>query len=258
MENFIISGKAMQLINLPYPELNLFSKETLKILDLASSSLLDYSNKNLKHNEMRSKIHELNSKGELSALDHRLSKYVSDEMSKNDNCDSNSEFNALVNYSSIFLKSLNSNAEFAELVCGIGSSIKGRSLRIRDKDIRSVPDKNGDYTVFSAVDNVAENLENIRIFIKQNLRDAPLLTAIIANVMFTHCHPLADGNGRTARVLFNLILNRSHENFFPLTEICHLARSGYILSVREAFFYSEWDAIINFFCLSLILLNSDL
>jgi Fic family protein len=63
-----------------------------------------------------------------------------------------------------------------------------------------------------------------------------------------HIHPLYDGNGRVARVLFNLILGRGKSNYIPMTELCHVARSGYVLSLREAFLFSEWEPIIVFYC----------
>lgn len=63
------------------------------------------------------------------------------------------------------------------------------------------------------------------------------LAAMAVLVGFKHCRQFADGNGRTVRVLFNIILQLPHRpDLFYITigQAARQSQGGYILSVREA------------------------
>jgi hypothetical protein len=75
------------------------------------------------------------------------------------------------------------------------------------------------------------------------------LAAMAGLVGFTHCHPFEDGNGRTARVLFNTILHLPHrpdQFYVPVGHAARQSQGGYILSVREAELTRNWGPMLRF------------
>jgi len=59
----------------------------------------------------------------------------------------------------------------------------------------------------------------------------PLLRAVIAHHGFLAVHPFVDGNGRTARLLLNLMLMRAH---YPPALLLHDWRIGYLQALAHA------------------------
>jgi len=71
----------------------------------------------------------------------------------------------------------------------------------------------------------------------------PVLMAIKAHFELVHIHPFIDGNGRTARLLMNLILMQSG---FPATVISKRDRNKYINALEIAHTEGNLDSFINF------------
>ncbi len=59
----------------------------------------------------------------------------------------------------------------------------------------------------------------------------PILFAATAHLELVNIHPFIDGNGRTARLLMNLIL---FKNGYPVTIIPPILRNDYILNIKTA------------------------
>lgn len=258
MDNFRVEGNAMVLHPINYPKINELTKLIKHDINNSDNALGEEVFRVATHVQLQIAVEEIKNDGLLSTLEHRLSRHVRDQSHLNDNSDSTSEIKSMERYGKAFDNALSSNFEFEKFICHAGSLIKSREVKIRERNIRTVPDDSGNYTVFIEVNYLGKALEDLRFFIKENKNTHPLFTAIVANVMFTHCHPLPDANGRLSRVLFNLILGRDHKNFIPLTEFCHHTRSDYIISLRESFFFSEWDAIFKYFCTVINLLSQQL
>ena len=62
--------------------------------------------------------------------------------------------------------------------------------------------------------------------------------AIEAHYKFVSIHPFTDGNGRTARLLMNLILNKAG---YPALIIPKELRSGYVISLEKSQTTEETD-----------------
>lgn len=58
----------------------------------------------------------------------------------------------------------------------------------------------------------------------------PVHFAAIAHIRFVNIHPFIDGNGRTARLLMNLVLL---QNGYPITIIPPIMRSAYISALQQ-------------------------
>ncbi len=78
-------------------------------------------------------------------------------------------------------------------------------------------------------------LELMRDFVDDLIRlndeTHPVIFAALAHKKFVEIHPFIDGNGRTARLLMNLILLK---NGFPITIIPPVRRLDYINALNEA------------------------
>lgn len=59
----------------------------------------------------------------------------------------------------------------------------------------------------------------------------PVLLAALIHLKFVMIHPFIDGNGRTARLLMNLVLL---QNGYPITIIPPIMRSSYISAIQQA------------------------
>lgn len=258
MANYTVDGNALVINNLPLPNFNTLSSETLSLLIKTNDMLYCPRFSEKTHSEHTALILKSVHNNQIKALEHRLSKHVDNLMFKNDNSSSNNEVNNIGKCLNIFEQHLNARNSFPELIKKLGSMIKGETIELRQGRIRSVPDSDNSYTEFLNVDLIVKSLEELRIFILKTRNQSELFTAIIASVYIVYIHPLTDGNGRLSRLFFNIITSRSHLNYLPFTEICHFARSGYVISMREAMLFSEWDSIIHFFCKSIILMNEKL
>ena len=62
-------------------------------------------------------------------------------------------------------------------------------------------------------------------------QECPLLAAAVAHAWFTRVHPFHDGNGRTARLIANLVLIR---NLWPPLTVVKQHRDEYIDALRES------------------------
>jgi Fic family protein len=79
-------------------------------------------------------------------------------------------------------------------------------------------------------DLIAESMKTLMTWLDQS-KLHPLINAAEAHYRFVKIHPFYDGNGRTARLLFNWVLLRQG---YPLTVIPATARSRYITGIDQA------------------------
>jgi len=88
-------------------------------------------------------------------------------------------------------------------------------------------------------DLIAESMQELIAWLDQSPLH-PLINAAEAHYRFVKIHPYYDGNGRTARLLFNWVLLLQG---YPLTVIPAAARSRYIQSIDQA----DQDQPIDYF-----------
>lgn len=91
-------------------------------------------------------------------------------------------------------------------------------------------------------------LGSLQAFIATNLRTYPTLCAAAALVGVVHAHPFPDGNGRSARTLFNIIMSIGcgSDHFLPIPLLAEHSRGGFILKQRRALYGGEWAPIMEF------------
>ncbi|MDO8575610.1 MAG: Fic family protein [bacterium] len=97
--------------------------------------------------------------------------------------------------------------------------------------IRSVPVRiSGSTSVMPNADSVSKLMEEFMMWLRET-NDHPVLTAIEAHYRLVSIHPFVDGNGRTARLLLNLILL---QNNYPPVIIHPEDRRIYVTSLEKA------------------------
>ncbi|CAI0852536.1 Fic family protein [Serratia quinivorans] len=247
MENYLLQGNVVKLMPLELPKHEEIAGDTRAILNRSMSILKGYISSECNYDYFIGNIAMSVENKSISILQHRLSPYVDNVMFANENKSSDKDF-MVFNALSLRLSSvLNSDKSFSSFILSVGKEFNAKN-EIREINVRTVPEADGGYTEFLDFQHLPDELGKLRLFILNNHKKNSLLCAIVASAFLMHIHPLYDGNGRVARVLFNLILGRGKGNYIPLTELCHVGRSGYVLSLREAFLFSEWEPIIVFYC----------
>lgn len=82
-----------------------------------------------------------------------------------------------------------------------------------------------------------------------------LAFACWAYVLLLNAHPFSDGNGRVARVVFNLELARMGmppRSYLPIFLAMRRSAGGYEIKLREAEIHGRWGGIARFMCDSIL------
>ncbi|CAI0932530.1 Fic family protein [Serratia grimesii] len=245
MENYVLNGNVIKLQPIAYPDVNHLHKDSLVLLDRTQRLL---QRTNIGYEKLVSNANEVINTDKIKLLQHRLSNHVDPKIFPSENATSFKEFSFYQNTGPTFIDKLFSDDSFIEFISEAGRKIKDESNIIRPGNIRTVPDEDGGYTEFIDISMLRTTLLSLREYALKNNGEHSLFVSIAFSVMFVHAHPLLDGNGRTSRLFFNMMLRNTLSDYIPLTELCYAARSGYVLSIREAFLFSEWDNIIRFYC----------
>jgi hypothetical protein len=108
-------------------------------------------------------------------------------------------------------------------------------------------DRAGNRIYFPPVSAVPGQLEHLRSFVAGGGASPPLFTAVAAALLL-NCHPFTDGNGRTARLLFNHLLRRGGmpaNVYLPLHEIGRRSHGGYEIALRIAELRGDWEPFLR-------------
>ncbi|MFN7127787.1 MAG: Fic family protein [Brevundimonas sp.] len=97
-------------------------------------------------------------------------------------------------------------AAFAETLRSIASEVTGKDQAFRDGPVFTSPDAEGVRVVFPRPGTFPTRLTALHRHLAEDSAP-PVFRGMIALVALTNCHPFWDGNGRTARIVANLILN---------------------------------------------------
>jgi hypothetical protein len=194
----------------------------------------------------------LTSEGEgFQTLRHPLSDFFLPTVSAFTQCTrSMMEWSALkANFEALSTVLSHGQAEpFMRAICAVASATKG-AKSLRSQGVRTSADSRGQVVRFPPSDILEMRLAYIVAMLWRARGESPAFSAIVALVSLTHCHPFADGNGRSARVLFNALLQRrlARPRFYlPLYELAQLSAGGYLVRVRQAELRREWTPLFAF------------
>jgi hypothetical protein len=137
---------------------------------------------------------------------------------------------------------------FQGLVCRIGRSVAGKDVDFRTGPVYLVADANGAKVRFTHAGKVLPRIVELHGYLRLHVKKHPLLCALVALVAITNCHPFADGNGRTGRILFNgiLTLSRSIDAYFPLYEMFWCSGCGWEVRLRYTAFTRDWMPLCHY------------
>ncbi|EOY5051872.1 TPA: Fic family protein [Serratia marcescens] len=245
MGNYVLNGNVIKLQPFAYPDVSHLRKDSLVLLGKTQQLI---KRTNIGYEQMVNNAIEAIKTDRVKLLQHRLSNHVDPKIFPSENATSRKEFSFYQHAEPVFIDKLLSDESFIGFISDAGRKIKDESNIIRQGNIRTVPDEEGGYTEFIDMSMLSVSLYSLRAYALKNDDTHCLFVSIVFSVMFVHAHPLLDGNGRASRLFFNMMLNNISSDYIPLTELCYAARSGYVLSLREAFLFSEWDNIIRFYC----------
>lgn len=149
---------------------------------------------------------------------------------------------------------------FIHFIESISSDIRKEPSPIRRTyNVITRPTHEGDYWRFIPYSMVRNELARLHAFLADAWCRETCYVASIFIGAFLAIHPFRDGNGRTSRILFNLILNRSStidsQFYIPIKELMQFSHSGFELSMREANITGRWSPLIAFVCRTVILVS---
>jgi hypothetical protein len=120
------------------------------------------------------------------------------------------------------------------------------SLRRRPVALR--PDSLGNRVVFPDARICRSLLVSLHRFLTRHMSDHPGVCATVAFAAIVHAHPFDDGNGRSARTIYNLILaeGTGTRHFVPIHALT--ARRPVVgLKLKRAILGGEWQSLQAFF-----------
>jgi Fic/DOC family len=119
---------------------------------------------------------------------------------------------------------------------------------IRSVEVRTAPDSRGQFSEYPCYLNIRSNLQSIDRFVSKYAESNSVAAAIVCYIGILHCHPLQDGNGRLARVLFRTILGRKYGRgaMLCIKQNSKYLRTIELLKTRRVMFGNEWIAFTQF------------
>jgi Fic/DOC family protein len=118
----------------------------------------------------------------------------------------------------------------------------------RDRPVATRPDGAGKRALYPHHRHVPRLIDEVHDFVRTNLVENPALCAAFGYVGITQAHPFSDGNGRTARALYNLVLAAGGaRHFLPISAFPAPARIGLVIKVRRTAYEGDWAPLIAWF-----------
>jgi hypothetical protein len=141
-----------------------------------------------------------------------------------------------------------SEGDFVDLLVEIHRRLGTGANALRTHSVATACDGAGNRVVFPHFDQCLPLLRDLHGFVRANAGRYPTLCAMAAYVGINHAHPFTDGNGRTARAAYNLIVAASSgsRHFLPIHGFNALARGGLIIKVRRAMYGGDWAPLLAF------------
>lgn len=138
--------------------------------------------------------------------------------------------------------------EFSDRLLALNRSLAGGDGGWRTGHVKLSDDLAGNQIYFPPVSMVPHQMERLRLFLADRRGDPPLFNAAVACALLLNCHPFTDGNGRTARVLFNHLLHRGGmptHVYVPLYELARRSHGGYEIALRIAELRGDWAPFLR-------------
>jgi len=138
---------------------------------------------------------------------------------------------------------------FLDLVLEVHRRLGAGGTQFRSGPVWTRRDSTGNALLYPQARDCPHLLERLHAFIVENRSANPVLCAVAAYVALIQIHPFSDGNGRTARTLFNLLISSELglRHFVPLQTLIAPWRGGYIIKLRRAMYGGDLLPITEYF-----------
>jgi hypothetical protein len=139
--------------------------------------------------------------------------------------------------------------EFADSLLRVHARLGRGANSFRNRAVVIHPDGRGNSIRFPHHDEVRPLLRRLSLFLRDHSRRHPALCAVTAYAAIVHAHPFADGNGRTARTVYNLMLAQetNTRHFVPIHLISSCAQASFLIKLRRALYGGDWTGLQAFF-----------
>jgi hypothetical protein len=141
------------------------------------------------------------------------------------------------------------NAAFSRLVLDIHNEFGEGGDDFRAGPVIIRPDNLGNKVVFPHHRECPALIQQLSCFLRAHVAPYPALCATAAYAAIIYAHPFTDGNGRTARTLWNLILSHGTQSrhFVPIYLIGLLDSGSFLIKLRRAIYGGDWLGLQSFF-----------
>nr|WP_263011131.1 Fic family protein [Duganella violaceicalia] len=142
------------------------------------------------------------------------------------------------------------SAVFLQALLSTGSELDEFATSFRTVPMGTIPDSKGRCRAFPNASEVTLGLKQLWEFENKSVALNPIVRAAVFHYAICVLHPFRDGNGRLARVLFNVLLNRGNveKSYVPCRQLFNASRFGYEIRLHQLDSEQDWNALIDFFC----------
>ena len=123
------------------------------------------------------------------------------------------------------------------------------SVDYRRSSIGLATDLDGSRVEFGPWEQVHDRISQLHVAIRTTTLP-PTMTALAAMATLLNIHPFLDGNGRSARVLFNAtyqFITSDAGSYLPLCSILEASKGGFEIRLRDAETNGNWVPLIDYF-----------
>ena len=135
---------------------------------------------------------------------------------------------------------------FRETILMLNAAVASESQGWRAGDVGFEPDATGASILLPPASAIGPILGDLELALKR-YEWPPVCRAAVAAALLLNAHPFTDGNGRTARVLVNMILRdcgMPSAAFIPLYELAQRSCGGFEIALRRTEILGDWGSII--------------
>ena len=138
--------------------------------------------------------------------------------------------------------------DLKDTACSLHQRMMPDGGLIRQNDVATISDDYGQVVRYPSACYIDEGFEDLAEILENLGPHAHVAKAITLLVNFQALHPFADGNGRVARALFNMMLHNSQKStcYLPIYEVSQLSGGFALLSLRRAQVSNIWGPFVEF------------
>jgi hypothetical protein len=140
----------------------------------------------------------------------------------------------------------NGNA-WRDCLLTIAAGVHGAGTGLRTTEITTEPGYNGNVIAYPPAALVGPLLHLAAREVAQHPSASLCETAAYAMLACTTVHPFTNGNGRTSRILFNLILRGQYPGlpYLNIKEITQFSAGDFLIATNRVHFQKDWEPFLQ-------------